>query len=619
MTDIFKSNDIEKAWWIKPSSFKEQKLSENNIKLSNTFEKINRFYEDNDIWEDVENKYREILLKQNEDTLNWLLNNPKEAKEFLFIQAQIDDLEEKINTEFEKGDNANWDLLTNLQRDKENLEDKKGNILIALEKAETKYNDNLIAKENKKQEIEDNKHLNQEKIIAEEKAETQSAYNDLSNKLDTIKGSLSSLNNSNSSATQILNLIEKAEKYKIAPWEWVTADDIKNAKEKMLPEFNKIIDILKSDWVIQSIAKDLWWTNTEEYQKFREKLIWVDSTLEPFFNDIEKIEIKWAFSSDEIHNEIETKSWAMFDFNLKWNNASLKHKLIGSKYWFEEKINRVEIEKIMWANIDRVDKLKEWATNINIFSDEFSNLRTNLLESWNKPNLENNIYLITSNFSSKLESNSLFSKLENSFIDLGLPTEFLITRDDISSFKNIKTIEELKSNFLTINDKIQKTQKALQKKETEIIQDYNSELKDLVKTKIENKKQEENILKYFRKSWFDEFPKSITDRLISDFQTSSFIIPWINISKDYIDTKTWNFSHTDNWLNDLSKLNLSKLVNKMLTWNIDEPYPVKSIVAGNYTVDTRDIRYKMETLWIVSNWAWQYETIKQNVKKEQIK
>ncbi len=62
-----------------------------------------------------------------------MLNNPKKAKKFLLIQTKIDELNLKINTEVKKGDTADWDLLSNLQQDKENLEEAKGNILIALE------------------------------------------------------------------------------------------------------------------------------------------------------------------------------------------------------------------------------------------------------------------------------------------------------------------------------------------------------------------------------------------------------------------------------------------------------------------------------------------------------
>jgi len=54
----------------------------------------------------------------------------------------------------------------------------------------------------------------------------------------------------------------------------------------------------------------------------------------------------------------------------------------------------------------------------------------------------------------------------------------------------------------------------------------------------------------------------------------------------------------------------------MLSGDINEPYPVEDIKNGNYTVDPRDIKSKINDLWLIKAWSWQYNTIKENVRKE---
>lgn len=317
-------------------------------------------------------------------------------------------------------------------------------------------------------------------------------------------------------------------------------------------------------------------------------------------------------NSDLIEWIEKLEFWTMVDFDLKEDHAVLNHRLIGSKYGFQEKIEQSELDAIMGENVIQIEYLQSWVKNINSFDTWFDGLKSDLWKNWNSPNFMSEIPYMVQKFPT-----NIFDELEQNYSDLELDSNSLITRSDVNSLLDVDNKQELWPKIIAINEKMRNTQEALQNKKTQIVGEYTEGFRVLAKEKMKNKEQEAEVLKYFKKSWFDEFPKSITDRLMKEYKSTSFQIPWINLSKKYIDFKKWNFSHKDNWLNDLSKLNIAKLVNKMLSGDVNEPYPVEAIRNGNYTVDPLDIKSKMNSFWLITNWAWQYMTLKDNIKKEQ--
>ena len=349
-------------------------------------------------------------------------------------------------------------------------------------------------------------------------------------------------------------------------------------------------------------------------------MTWIDKDFIPYFEDFEKIEAWGAFNLDDINSDIidwieKVESWAMVDFDLKGDGAVLNHKLIGSKYGFEEKIDKSELDEIRSKRVIQIEYLRSWVKNINNFDTSFDELKFTLWKNWNNPDFIKELPYLVDKF-----PNDIFDELEKNHKDLKLDSSFLITRNDINSLLDVDNKQELWPKIIAVNEKMQKTQEALQNREIQIVKDYTDGFKALALEKIKNKEKQTEVLKYFKKIWFDQFPKSITDKLITEYKKpDTFQIPWIILSKDYIDFKKWNFSHNQNWLNDISKLNLARLVNKMLSGDVDKPYPPESIIKGNYTVDPLDIKAKFNSFWLVSNWAWQYNTIRENVKKIQKK
>jgi hypothetical protein len=115
-------------------------------------------------------------------------------------------------------------------------------------------------------------------------------------------------------------------------------------------------------------------------------------------------------------------------------------------------------------------------------------------------------------------------------------------------------------------------------------------------------------------------PKEITNRIIKELQSNTLTIPWLDLSVKNIDIKNWNFWESgafidkEAWLNIGSKTNLVKFMNKLISWNIDEPLSVEGIANWISVSDPAKLKSKFIEANVVGGMWWNYGKIVENLK-----
>lgn len=386
-------------------------------------------------------------------------------------------------------------------------------------------------------------------------------------------------------------------------------------KEAALKE---ILTILKQPWKLKSIIDNLGWAdkNNPEYIEFRNNLIGVDSSFEKYFNSLEN-KSSWAsLDTNKIIWEIEKDSWWFVNIDLNSDVPVSKLSLIWSSYSFDKKLDKEELSNVMKNNQEELREVKDSFSVLSDFWVCFDTLLSDIQLNWWKENFKDKLKDTVNNF-----SRDIFNNLDDVYNDMGIDSNNQIKESDISSFKDINSPNNLKFKIENIKEKFATIKSHLWETQTRILKDYKLEIKELVKRKSEEKEKQLEVLKFMKKTWFDLIPKSITSKIIAELQSNMLSIPWLNLSVKNIDLKNWHFwessAFTDKnaWLNIASKTNLVKFVNKLITWNIDEPLSVKAIVNWTSIADTAMLKSKFMEAWVVGNLGWKYNKIVENLKK----
>lgn len=124
-----------------------------------------------------------------------------------------------------------------------------------------------------------------------------------------------------------------------------------------------------------------------------------------------------------------------------------------------------------------------------------------------------------------------------------------------------------------------------------------------------------------KNSWFDLIPKSISNKVITELQSNQFTIPWLPLNVQNIDLKNGNFGEglvfidKNEWLNIQAKKNLIKFINKMISWDINEPLSVKAIANETSRANPMFLQNEFLKANIKNNLGWNYTKIKENLKK----
>jgi len=386
-------------------------------------------------------------------------------------------------------------------------------------------------------------------------------------------------------------------------------------KEKV---FREIINLLKEPWTLQSIIKEIWWAdiNNPEYIEFKNTLITIDSSFESYFNDLESISAWTSLDTNKIIESIEKDSGWIVDIDLTANTPVSKMSLLWSSYGFEKKI---DIKAMSEINSECTKEINSLQNSLAILKDTyvpFGDLLSQIRQNWNKEDFNEKLQNSISSFPSET-----FTNLNEIYETHDIDSNIHITQNDITDLANIDNPNELWAKINTIKEKFHKIQEHLKNESKEIVQKYNWEFTELLKRDSEQKEKELEVLKFLKKSWFDLIPKEITDQIIKELQSNTLTIPWLELNVNNIELEnghfgeSWAFIDRDAGINIEAKINLTKFVNKLISWNIWEPLNADAIANWVSVADPRELKGKFEQLWLVDNLWWKYTKIIENLKK----
>ena len=290
--------------------------------------------------------------------------------------------------------------------------------------------------------------------------------------------------------------------------------------------------------------------------------------------------------------------------------------LAWSNYSFDEEIDKKALSEIIWSSSEELEELQNAFWVLKDFGISFDGLLSQIKNSCGKEDFKEQLKSAVS-----FVSSTLFSNLDDVYSDLDIWDNEQIKEVDITSFTNIDSPDELRDKIRNIREKFLKIKSKVWELQASVLKDYKSEIKELLQRKSIDKKKELEVLKFMKNSWFDLFPKKLTNRIIHEVKSSMLIIPWLPLSGKNIDLKNGNFWESsvfinkEVWINIESKRNLVKFMNKMISWNINEPLAVDELVNGFSVVDPIFLKNKFIESNIFNGLGWQYITIIENLKK----
>ena len=282
----------------------EIKHTQESQDAGNKLHKINTILWVFDFPDEQEDSYSRILKKLDRGQL-WalqkldkaqfqeLLAKPQiEIQQFL-IQAQIDELKTKGLRNLTKPERKEFATL------------KK----------------QFIALENQKQE-------KQQETIAAERSETSEIQNTIADNKQEIQESLALLKQEQASirsALQTLN-IQGDEKYSLIQQEFDRYDSVmQNYEESILKDNERekledilswinerVLEIIKSPWTLETIVQDLGWEDSEAFKKFESKMLSIDSS-PSMRNAFDRVKAGFAYTLAKV------KLWTD---NLNWVDTS---------------------------------------------------------------------------------------------------------------------------------------------------------------------------------------------------------------------------------------------------------------------------------------------------------
>lgn len=384
-------------------------------------------------------------------------------------------------------------------------------------------------------------------------------------------------------------------------------------KESILRE---VLKILKQPWKLKSIVDDLWWANKNnpQYLEFKSSLIWIDSSFENLFSNLENTN---TLTTNDIAWEIEKESWWIETIDLDSSNPISKLNLNKTAYTFEKRIDKQALLELDANYKKKLEEVQNGFTALKWVYTPFSNLLTKIWESWWKQDFKENLKMSISNFP------SVFGDLDEVYRTFEINSGIQLEESDISSLAELHSIEELRVKIENIKEKFHKIQTQIKEKEELIKNEYRTETKELLQRTKEDREKQVEVLQFFDNCWFSTFPKEITDMIIKRVESNTLTIPWLNLNRTNIDLKNWHFGESwvfidkDSWINIEAKRNLVKFVNKMISWDINEPLSVEAIISWVSIVDSNYIKNKSLEVWIMNNLWWKYNRIIENLSEIQ--
>ena len=397
---------------------------------------------------------------------------------------------------------------------------------------------------------------------------------------------------------------------KLNSLDWIT-DPVK--KEKILKD---ILELLKEPWKLKSIINDLGGAdkNSFEYVEFKKNLLELDSSFESYFVELEN---GFSLNTNEIVDGIETGSDGVIDIDLKANPPVSKMSLVWSDYAFEEKLDKKALDELMSTNQAELEAVKKSFWVLQSFWVSFDELLKALSSNWGKKDFKTTLSEVVNNFST-----DVFSSLDDVYEWLDIEWNKQLKEADIKSFSTIKNPKDLQLMIENIKAKFLHLKTNIVEKQNWVLTDYKRELKALLQRDSETKEKQLKVLEFFKASGFDLIPKEISTRIMSELKSGILIIPWLPLSAKNIDLKNGNFwessvfSNKEDGLNIEWKRNIVKFVNKIISWNIDEPVAVESIVSWLFRVDPLMLKSDILNSGVANKMGWKYTRVMENLKKD---
>lgn len=389
-------------------------------------------------------------------------------------------------------------------------------------------------------------------------------------------------------------------------------EKIVDVKDKALKD---ITNILKKPWKLESILDSIWWADPSnpQYQEFKEALISVDPSFSLHFSQLENIHLWKSLSTNDIVRDIENGSWWIIDLNLKWNPPNSTMSLIGSEYWFSEEIDLQALWELRNDIKYELDKFQSATSTLNDFNKSFNSLLWSIWNIWQSEDFKWDLQSVLETFWA-----DMFMWLEDMYSDMDIPSEMQIHQNDLLDFNNIDSKNDLQSKIENTKLKIQEVNNYVANEQGELLDKYNWDIKELLQREPESKERQLEVLKFMKNSWFDMIPQELTDKLVRELQSNSLMISWMNLNPQNIDLKNWTFWESqlfrENGFNIEAKRNLLMFMNKMISWDINEPLTVNAIANWTKVVNPMELRHEFTKANIIWGTGWKYTQIIQNLK-----
>ena len=396
--------------------------------------------------------------------------------------------------------------------------------------------------------------------------------------------------------------------------------DLLEGTEKKDVKLQEILAILKEPWILNSIINDLGWADknnpSPQYLEFKNTLIDIDPSFKLEFDKLEGLNAWYSLNTSEVIKSIEKESWWLVSVDLNSDTPVSKLGLVGSDYNFSKKIDKEALSSINEINIDKLAGIQNSFAVLKGLYTPFDGLINNIKQNWDKQDLKEVIKGAISNF-----PRDVFSDTSKMYEEMNIDSSIQITESDMSSFSSVNSPNELRIKIENIQTKFQKIQSHIWAQHAWILKQHKTNIKELVERESQAKEKQKEVLEFMKISWFDLIPKNITDKIIRELQGNTLTIPWLELNVKNIDLENGHFWESgafidkEAWINIASKINLVKFVNKIISWNIDEPLSAEAIANWVSIADPNFLKHKFSEADIVGGMGWKYNGIIENLKK----
>lgn len=138
-------------------------------------------------------------------------------------------------------------------------------------------------------------------------------------------------------------------------------------------------------------------------------------------------------------------------------------------------------------------------------------------------------------------SKNIFADLDGVYKDMAIKADDQILESEIMNFADISSPEDMKNRIEKIKQKFEKIKAQIQNVQEQTMRKYQTEMKELLSKKSEEKKKQLEVLTFMNHTGFDKIPKELSDSIIAEIQGETLKIPGLDMNIKNIDLKNGNF------------------------------------------------------------------------------